>query len=521
MISCGDFRSFRYGRFYPPSEYDWLAAVYPRSHSPFTQIDLRYQYLDRGDVSGTQDPWVLDGTAAGDIRLPAVRYPQTPEPLAGGAIMHWTRALPVHHLQVNLYPKITLNLDLTMRLWIHPRKYRRLNLLRSKSPDLVTLRNPPFQGRDRTPRFNVSFQHIPLEIIHEVALYFEPTSYELSALLRTCRHISNAVEYRRYTSIVVYEEPGIHLMSTLISGTPTSKRYCDRVKCLWFRGWSDTTLYLNSTLLSQVLLQLDNLISFWIESNPLDTDQLIRSMKSTGVARDALHPAFVMLDIIHQRQAYSRMALPSLRTMRLTGESAILALSLHRPLKELDLNFYFYANNFPEFISTVEGSVLGRTLEILCIKMGRVLDINLAFPMIANAFPSLEKLSVEQSSVKFETVLETLAFNRQLLPRLKILAVNHRFTSPIVVSGETLPKPYPLADVMEEYLRRIFRPRPCLESLSMGKVTWSLGIGGRFVRGMVSSYPDHWKTIFGEPFLLSRFDHTLTPNYTIQVNDDS
>lgn len=245
-------------------------------------------------------------------------------------------------------------------------------------------------------------QDLPLEIIYHLATFLEFDSADLGSLMRTCRHVSFAVEYLRYTSIVLFGESGIRLMTTLLSGTPTSMRYCKRVKCLWFRGWNDTNVYLYSTLLGQVLVRLDNLLAFWMESTHLDVDQLLVRLKHNGVARTRIHPSELISDIARGERTYSRMSLPNLRVMRLTGEPTISALVHNRPLKELDLNFFLQPTHLAEFITAVEGSILQDTLETLCIKIARIVDMKLAFPILARVLPAISRLSLEQSIIDFE-----------------------------------------------------------------------------------------------------------------------
>lgn len=161
-------------------------------------------------------------------------------------------------------------------------------------------------------------------------------------------------------------------------------------------------MFLSSTLLSQVLVRLDNLLSIWIESSPLDTTQLVARMKSTGVIRELAHPASLISEITAGKHPFSKLVLPNLRAMRLTGDPSIGALIYRRPLKELDLNFFMQGSQFADFIEGVEGTALQDTLETLCLKLGRLVDVDLAFPILAQALPAIKRLSIEQTSMEFE-----------------------------------------------------------------------------------------------------------------------
>lgn len=105
-----------------------------------------------------------------------------------------------------------------MRMLLQPRKYRRLN--NSPSPTRSSMsraRRKATAGEgENLPRIRRSLQDLPPEIIYHIATFLDTNSPDLRRLMQTCRLVSFAAEYHRYTSIIVSGQVGVRLMTTLI-----------------------------------------------------------------------------------------------------------------------------------------------------------------------------------------------------------------------------------------------------------------------------------------------------------------
>lgn len=252
---------------------------------------------------------------------------------------------------------------------------------------------------------------LPNEILLEIARHLKRGAKDLTSLMQTCHRICRVVEYTRYNSIVVCGTKGKHLLSTLLSGSTSSTSYCNCVKRLWFRAPQSNSrdaeskdkreFFLIATLISQVLTVLPNLSSLWIEYQNKDCSLLSSRLKRTGAIRSNEHPASCLMAIDTAKFPVSPLSLPSLRFLRLTGDPSLISLSFHRALSDLEIHFHLNHSSFAEFITSAEGTVLGRSLKFLGIRLSRTLDIATALPLVSQAFPLLERVSLEQSTIDF------------------------------------------------------------------------------------------------------------------------
>lgn len=242
---------------------------------------------------------------------------------------------------------------------------------------------------------------LPNELLSEVVSYLAP--HETSNFIVTCKRMSRVGEYQRYTSIVVGPKHGHRLVTTLLSGSETSNRYCELVKRLWFRGWTyQRYTFETASLFSQLLPYLHNLRSLWVEASPTDCVHLTKTLKRAGLVRENIHPAQCLLDIGMNKDCFSARTLPSLRYLKVSGDVSLCALASFRNLEELEVNVTLNHSALSMLVSNAHDSVLGRSLKALTIKLTQAVDANTAFPIIADAFPNLERLNFEQLGVHFE-----------------------------------------------------------------------------------------------------------------------
>lgn len=226
---------------------------------------------------------------------------------------------------------------------------------------------------------------------------------DTSRFMATCQRMSRVAERNRYTAIIVGPKHGRRLVSTLLSGTPVSNRYCTLVKRVWFRGWTyQRYTFETATLFCQALPFLTNLSSLWIEASPTDSSHLVKAMKRAALIRESVHPAECLLDIETCGRSFSPRTLPSLKYLKLAGDVSLVELGSFRNLEELELTVTLSHTGLAKVVSNAQDSVLGRNLKVLTMKLTQSVDSALAFPIIANAFPNLERLSLEQVGVKFE-----------------------------------------------------------------------------------------------------------------------
>ena len=205
----------------------------------------------------------------------------------------------------------------------------------------------------------------------------------------------------RYNTVVISGREGCLLLAMLVSGTCTARRYCESIQRLWFRGWHDTDMFLNSELLSEALPLLTNLSTLWIEASPVDTVHLMERLDVEGVIRRREHPAFSVFASHDRTSLSSPLVLPSLKYLRLSGEFSIHKIASHRALTELDLNSIMDGDEFAAFLDSVQDTILGQHVETLAIRLCQELDQEFVVPLLARAFPVLSRLSFEQSCLDF------------------------------------------------------------------------------------------------------------------------
>ncbi|TEB18815.1 hypothetical protein FA13DRAFT_1745189 [Coprinellus micaceus] len=320
------------------------------------------------------------------------------------------------------------------------------------------------------------------ETLIEIGRYLDPCPQDLRNYMSTCHGLSGAGEYVRYNTVVVSGREGCLLLAMLVSGTHTARRYCERIQRLWFRGWHDTDMFLNSELLSETLPLLTNLRTLWIEASPRD------------------HPAFAAFGPHDWTSQSSPLVLPNLKYLRLSGEFSMHKIASHRALTELDLNSIMDGDEFAAFLDSVQDTLLGRHVETLAIRLCQELDLDFAVPLLAQAFPVLSRLSFEQSSLDFIKFARALACDALALPRIQYILLNERLGRPISAAAGLLAQKIPDVEEIEPLLRRIHETRFRFESVGVGKVIWSIGLDGRYRKTTVNRRRSFWRDKFGQQF---------------------
>ncbi|KAJ3548223.1 hypothetical protein NMY22_g1350 [Coprinellus aureogranulatus] len=143
------------------------------------------------------------------------------------------------------------------------------------------------------------------------------------------------------------------------------------------------------------------------------------------------------------------------------------------PFGNLDLNIILDKDAFGMLISSSENSILGRSLVTLSIRLAGILNIALAFPMVATAFPALKHLSFDQLDVDIRVVLDFIGFDVTLLKELRILSLNRRVSPP----SRTVPPKWmsqkPLDPItLEHTVQAVFEGRRTLLALGVWKTGW-------------------------------------------------
>lgn len=125
-------------------------------------------------------------------------------------------------------------------------------------------------------------------------------------------------------------------------------------------------------------------------------------MKRVGIVRESSHPANSLIEIAAYGATLTPLTLPRLKYLKIAGDASLGELAQYRYLEELDINVNLTHKTFANFISSAHDSILGENLKILSIKLSQIMETPLTFPMLANAFPKLERLSLEHATVDFE-----------------------------------------------------------------------------------------------------------------------
>ncbi|KAF6744360.1 hypothetical protein DFP72DRAFT_857661 [Ephemerocybe angulata] len=234
------------------------------------------------------------------------------------------------------------------------------------------------------------------ETLTNIAAMIHESSYTLTSFMLTCTRTAGVAEQIRYTALIISGGQGRRILATLLSGSNTAKRYCTLVIRIWYRGWADTEMHLNASLLAETLPSLPNLTALWLDANPLDAIHLMARMKKHGITRECRHPAFNIADMSKSAPS-SPWTVPKLGYLRLTGDPVMAGIAWNRRLVSLDMSHVLGHDEFANFLWGAENSNLGDALQTLSLKLGNAIEISIAFPLIGTTFPNLINLSLEQN----------------------------------------------------------------------------------------------------------------------------
>ncbi|KAF6756123.1 hypothetical protein DFP72DRAFT_1066939 [Ephemerocybe angulata] len=329
------------------------------------------------------------------------------------------------------------------------------------------------------------------------------TSAHLSSFMLVCRRAALAAEHVRYSALTISGNQGRRLLTTLLSGTITTHRYRSMVHRVWYRGWADTDMHLNASLLSELLPLLSNVMALWLDANPLDTMYLMERLRKHGLVRERLHPAFVLSDM-STSSPYSPWTMHNLQHVRLTGDPVMAGIAFNRRLVSLDLSHVLDHDEFANFITGAEDSLLG--LKTLSIKLEKTITILPAFPLISDTFPNLRNLSLEQKSLVVKDVLQYLATPNELFGNLQTLALNRIYSYRIPRWGAVFPYTGLTRAQMEVEVAQVAVHHKTVSCIGVGCDVFEMGRGCEFERRTLR-YPeiDYWSSIFGRELELVRF----------------
>ncbi|KAF6746285.1 hypothetical protein DFP72DRAFT_855545 [Ephemerocybe angulata] len=254
------------------------------------------------------------------------------------------------------------------------------------------------------------------ETLYLIADILAREPIDLTSFMLSCKPLAAIAENVRYSGLMISGVPGRRLMSTLLSGTTAATRYCITVKRVWFRGSGGCDMHLMSSLLAEMLPRLGGLTALWLEASPLDAIQLMERMRKNGMIRERIHPAFFIRDVASSGPC-TPLKNPCLKFVRLSGDPVMAGIIAHRRLEELDMSHLMDHDEFAHFISNAEHSNLGDALKSLTIKLGRIIKIELALPLIATAFPELVSLTIEQTQLSVKVQSNELPSRRALTDR--------------------------------------------------------------------------------------------------------
>ncbi|KAF6742984.1 hypothetical protein DFP72DRAFT_1080970 [Ephemerocybe angulata] len=343
------------------------------------------------------------------------------------------------------------------------------------------------------------------ETLDSIATNLQWSSPELTRFMLVCRRTAGVAERVRYSSLIISGGQGRRILATLLSGTRASDRYCSLVYRLWYRGWADTEMHLNASLLAETLPLLSNLAAIWLDANPIDAVHMMNRMKKTGMVRECIHPAFAMADM-RDSEPCSLWTIPKLEYVRLTGDPVLAGLTWHRRLVSLEIAHVLDHDELANFLSGAENTLLGDALETLSLKLSKSISVSIAFPLIGDTFPHLRNFSIEQTCLPIKDILVKLATPVSSFPRLRTLAMNRVYSYEIPRWGSVFPfEGFPLAD-LERLLSRIADLHRSLYLIGLGAALYELDEHGRFIRKN-ALYPvaKRWTSILGVNLEIEKF----------------
>ncbi|KAJ2922082.1 hypothetical protein H1R20_g15013, partial [Candolleomyces eurysporus] len=321
-----------------------------------------------------------------------------------------------------------------------------------------------------------------------------------TGLMLASPRLAGVCEYLRYTSVTVQGTRGRRLLATLISGTPTSKRYCKLVKRAWFRYWHETEMYLVSTLMCEALPLMDNLITLRIDAHTIDEAHTLNRMDRAGLIRASLHPAFLLGSSTSNEILFSPLTLAKLENYMVSGSFSLVALTNHRTLSEIYLDCFMDRDDLAEFISKAECTILGHSLQTLSVKFVRSISLRLAIPLLSKAFPMIKNMSIEQASMEVLAALDVIGGETTNFVHLRHLALNRRLAFPLLKWGSKLEGNKPLSDAVHLKLQTMHFKHAKLSYFGMGKVLWVKVEGGSFVEAKCLNSCDWWDNVIGKQF---------------------
>ncbi|KAJ2917967.1 hypothetical protein MD484_g2468, partial [Candolleomyces efflorescens] len=256
---------------------------------------------------------------------------------------------------------------------------------------------------------NVGLHHMPYTGLHslanetlsQVAAYLFDDQPSISNLMLVNKRLSGVCEYVRYTSLAVQGNRGRRMLASLISGSPTSDRYCLTVKRAWFKYWQDAETYLVSALMCEALARMINLISLRIDGHSVDIPHVLSRMDRVGLIRTDRIPLSILGKSTTSGGPYSALSLPNMRNLMISGRLELTAIASHRPLTELTLETVLDYEDLSDILESAENTLLGRSLAVLSLKVIRSIDLGLVLPLVGNAFPNLRCCALEQTAIKF------------------------------------------------------------------------------------------------------------------------
>ena len=260
----------------------------------------------------------------------------------------------------------------------------------------------------------VNLLAIANETLHDIATSGDECPGNLTSVVRVCRTTSAICAYVRYTSIYISETQGQALLATLLSGSSTSNQYTLMVKRIWLEGGLFEDMDITTTLFSQAVAFMDNLISIVVTGDTIDPNQFVEGMRRNGLIRESRHPAFTLTVPVGKPGRFSKFNLPWLRSVRISADAHLLRSVHHRPLTELIVDDSLSNTNWASFMDMVDGTILSKTLTRLSLKLSRTIDIRMAMFILSETFPLLYAIALQRGGIQ----LAVCSPNTDELPRM-------------------------------------------------------------------------------------------------------
>lgn len=235
---------------------------------------------------------------------------------------------------------------------------------------------------------------LPIETILEILEHSSKNT--ITTVMRTNRAMHGIGTRALYTAVDVQDLSARLFFTTIASRTTLSDFYSHFVKRLTFSAIGYGDKFIVFPIFCETLLCLQNLQYLSITTCTGDGDWMRLCMKRFGIIRESESTLSIARTPVAQRTLYTRLTLPSLKTLRIGGDVASIDIARHRRVSEVSFTTPLNYEEVDQLLVVLGSTLMKTSLESLSIRLLPEVDLEPVLWALSESIPKLHTLTVEQ-----------------------------------------------------------------------------------------------------------------------------